>query len=64
MMYFLAGYALAVLFPIPFLNSGIISLWAMFGSQIMSWIKGSTGPVPTVPVVPPKPATTSDTPFK
>ena len=44
MLYFVAGYAAAVLFPIPFLNSSIIALWAMFGSKIASWLKGAGTP--------------------
>jgi len=34
--FFWVGYAPSVLFPIPFLNSSIISLWSAYGAKIMS----------------------------
>jgi hypothetical protein len=61
MFWFIIGYILAILFPIPYLNAFIISLWAKIGAQI--GIGGSTSsttstPTPT-PVVTPSPGVTS-----
>jgi len=40
---FWLGYALCLLFPLPFVNSYIISLWSKFGSNIVSFFKGLVG---------------------
>lgn len=41
------GYATAVLFPVPFLNSTIIAAWSKFGSKITALISGTTTTVET-----------------
>lgn len=70
MLLFIIGYILAILFPIPLLNSGIISLWAKLFTYISDLVKGSssstTTPTPTtvapsdgvtLPVTAPAPST-------
>ena len=40
--YFWIGYVFAVLFPIPFINSTIISIWSVYGSKIKGLFTVST----------------------
>jgi hypothetical protein len=55
MLIFIIGYIIAILFPIPYLNTFIISLWAKIGTQIGTWVNGSS----TTTIVPPSPGVTS-----
>jgi hypothetical protein len=42
---FWIGYAVCLLFPIPFINSTIISLWSAYGSKIMGFFTVSNAEV-------------------
>jgi len=44
---FWLGYAICVLFPIPFLNSSIISLWSKFGSKIINLFSSTEATIVT-----------------
>jgi hypothetical protein len=71
MLYFILGYAVCVVFPIPWLNVFIIGLWARLYTQLESWIKGTNtiqepiippekvAPAPTPSAVAPAPTSTS-----
>ena len=48
------GYAICVLFPIPFLNSWIISMWA----KLLASETPAPTPVVVTPPAPPTPPTT------
>lgn len=65
MLYAILGYIVAVVFPIPWLNSSIINLWKNLGYQIELWFKGGPDPdadtttAPSAPVSPTPPVSTT-----
>jgi hypothetical protein len=46
MIWAIVGYILAIVFPIPWLNSGIIDLWKNLGTKLGSWINAKTTTTP------------------
>jgi hypothetical protein len=38
-VWIVVGYAVCVLFPVPWLSSAILTFWGAFGSKIMSFFK-------------------------
>ena len=51
---FFLGYAVCILFPMPWLNSLVISVWQkLLTTKVVTEVVPTPAPAPTPPVVPP-----------